>query len=175
MIAKTAFPNTPLAMSPIAKPKGRKQRVTWTEELHKKFEDIVMDVGIRSAQPRYILTLMDTDGLSRENVASHLQKFRHKIMRIHGLASIDDLSDEHGMRIDEIRERLPTPPPRRRRRRRVEPSLAALTQVAFSEFTPTTQSDASPPATFAAPTGRHVVPIIGDPDRHHSLPAFLLH
>ncbi|XP_010481042.1 PREDICTED: putative two-component response regulator ARR19 [Camelina sativa] len=69
--------------------KTRKQRMTWTKDLHKKFlEAIEMNGGIEKANPKVLLDClqgMKIQGLTRNNVASHLQvhtqkkKIKHRI------------------------------------------------------------------------------------------------
>ncbi|KAL5652288.1 hypothetical protein ACJX0J_037746, partial [Zea mays] len=54
----------------------KKQRVQWCGELHQKFVQAVRQIGIDRAVPKKILEIMDVEGLTRENVASHLQKYR---------------------------------------------------------------------------------------------------
>ncbi|WJX89335.1 Two-component response regulator-like [Trifolium repens] len=57
----------------------KKMKVDWTAELHKKFVKAVEQLGIDHAIPSRILDLMKVEGLTRHNVASHLQKYRmHK-------------------------------------------------------------------------------------------------
>ncbi|XP_028762623.1 two-component response regulator-like APRR2, partial [Neltuma alba] len=54
-------------------------QVDWTPELHNKFVHAVEQLGIDQAIPSRILELMKVEGLTRHNVASHLQKYRmHK-------------------------------------------------------------------------------------------------
>ncbi|KAK6942430.1 Signal transduction response regulator, receiver domain, partial [Dillenia turbinata] len=53
----------------------KKKRVSWSRDLHIKFVEIVQQLGVDNAVPKKILELMDEPGLTRENVASHLQKF----------------------------------------------------------------------------------------------------
>lgn len=48
-------------------------QVDWTPELHKKFVQAVEQLGIDQAIPSRILELMKVEGLTRHNVASHLQ------------------------------------------------------------------------------------------------------
>lgn len=48
-------------------------QVDWTPELHKKFVKAVEQLGIDHAIPSRILDLMKVEGLTRHNVASHLQ------------------------------------------------------------------------------------------------------
>ncbi|CAD7695663.1 unnamed protein product [Ostreobium quekettii] len=56
----------------------RRTRVFWTTDLKKRFENAVKELGLDHATPKQILKLMLVEGLTRENVASHLQKFRVK-------------------------------------------------------------------------------------------------
>lgn len=54
----------------------KKMKVDWTPELHKKFVQAVEKLGVDQAIPSRILELMKVEGLTRHNVASHLQKYR---------------------------------------------------------------------------------------------------
>ncbi|KAG2258949.1 hypothetical protein Bca4012_022017 [Brassica carinata] len=63
--------------------KNKKPRMTWTNELHQLFEKAVEKLGgVGQAVPKQILKCMqaekeiDVGGLTRNNVASHLQKYR---------------------------------------------------------------------------------------------------
>nr|XP_043621705.1 two-component response regulator ARR12-like [Erigeron canadensis] len=60
----------------------KRPRVVWSIDLHKKFVTAVNQLGIEKAVPKRILDLMNVDGLTRENVASHLQKYRLYLRRI---------------------------------------------------------------------------------------------
>jgi len=53
----------------------------WTPELHALFVDAVHRLGVRAAVPKAILQLMNKPGLTRENIASHLQKYRIHLQR----------------------------------------------------------------------------------------------
>nr|CAD1825682.1 unnamed protein product [Ananas comosus var. bracteatus] len=53
----------------------KKARVVWSVELHRKFVAAVNQLGIDKAVPKKILDLMNVEKLTRENVASHLQKY----------------------------------------------------------------------------------------------------
>ncbi|XP_057976673.1 two-component response regulator-like APRR2 isoform X2 [Malania oleifera] len=66
----------------------RKVKVDWTHELHKKFVQAVEQLGVDQAIPSRILELMKVEGLTRHNVASHLQKYR--MHRRHILPKEDD-------------------------------------------------------------------------------------
>ncbi|XP_061337195.1 two-component response regulator ARR10-like [Gastrolobium bilobum] len=61
----------------------KKSRVIWTEELHHSFVAAVIKLGVDKAVPRKILELMNVEKqLTRENVASHLQRYRLRLKRI---------------------------------------------------------------------------------------------
>ncbi|CAN4096602.1 unnamed protein product [Withania somnifera] len=60
----------------------KKPRVVWSIELHNKFVTAVRQLGLEKAVPKRILDLMNVEGLTRENVASHLQKYRLYLKRI---------------------------------------------------------------------------------------------
>lgn len=48
-------------------------QVDWTPELHRRFVKAIEQLGIDEAIPSKILELMNVEGLTRHNVASHLQ------------------------------------------------------------------------------------------------------
>ena len=54
----------------------KRPRVHWSSHMHSQFVAAVNKLGIDKAVPKKILELMGVDGLTRENVASHLQKYR---------------------------------------------------------------------------------------------------
>ncbi|ONM36494.1 response regulator 20 [Zea mays] len=54
----------------------KKARIAWTPELHNRFVAAVEHLGDKGAVPKAIVRLMNVEGLTRENVASHLQKYR---------------------------------------------------------------------------------------------------
>ncbi|KAI3696177.1 hypothetical protein L1987_79187 [Smallanthus sonchifolius] len=64
---------------------SKKARVVWSVELHQQFVSAVNQLGIDKAVPKRILELMNVPGLTRENVASHLQKFRLYLKRLSGV------------------------------------------------------------------------------------------
>ncbi|KAG8078463.1 hypothetical protein GUJ93_ZPchr0007g3876 [Zizania palustris] len=55
--------------------------MVWTPELHHQFVEAVAHLGEKGAMPKAIVQLMNVDGLTRENVASHLQKYRLYLKR----------------------------------------------------------------------------------------------
>ncbi|CAL0325408.1 unnamed protein product [Lupinus luteus] len=64
----------------------KKPRVVWSVELHQQFVAAVDQIGIDKAVPKKILELMNVAGLTRENVASHLQKYRLYLRRLSGVS-----------------------------------------------------------------------------------------
>ncbi|MCO5584600.1 hypothetical protein L7F22_038531 [Adiantum nelumboides] len=60
----------------------KRPRLVWTPELHKRFVDAVTHLGVQTAVPKTIMQLMNLEGLTRENVASHLQKYRLYLKRV---------------------------------------------------------------------------------------------
>ncbi|CAN1150527.1 Transcription factor LUX [Linum perenne] len=65
----------------------KRPRLVWTPQLHKRFVDVVAYLGIKNAVPKTIMQLMNVEGLTRENVASHLQKYRLYLKRMQGLST----------------------------------------------------------------------------------------
>ncbi|KAJ4734262.1 Two-component response regulator-like protein [Rhynchospora pubera] len=62
--------------SQATKDNKKKSKVDWTPDLHKRFVKAVEQLGIDQAIPSKILDLMKVEGLTRHNIASHLQKYR---------------------------------------------------------------------------------------------------
>ncbi|XP_029128173.1 two-component response regulator ORR21 [Cajanus cajan] len=60
-------------------PPAKRPRVIWTPNLHRDFVKAVKQIGDDKAVPKKILEVMNIPGLTRENIASHLQKYRHYI------------------------------------------------------------------------------------------------
>eukprot|EP00249_Psilotum_nudum_P037005 c9279_g1_i1 orf=542-1450(+) len=65
----------------------KRPRLVWTPQLHKRFVDAVAHLGIKNAVPKTIMQLMNVEGLTRENVASHLQKYRLYLKRMQGFSN----------------------------------------------------------------------------------------
>uniref|UniRef100_A0A7N0UCA4 HTH myb-type domain-containing protein n=1 Tax=Kalanchoe fedtschenkoi TaxID=63787 RepID=A0A7N0UCA4_KALFE len=56
---------------------GRKQRRCWSPELHRRFVDALQQLGgSEVATPRQIRDIMRVEGLTNDEVKSHLQKYR---------------------------------------------------------------------------------------------------
>nr|GEZ14871.1 CheY-like superfamily [Tanacetum cinerariifolium] len=72
---------------------SKKARVVWSVELHQQFVSAVNQLGIEKAVPKKILELMNVPGLSRENVASHLQKYRLYLRRLNGSQHMGSMND----------------------------------------------------------------------------------
>ncbi|KAL7598159.1 hypothetical protein Lser_V15G26586 [Lactuca serriola] len=72
---------------------SKRPRLAWTPQLHKRFVDVVAHLGVKNAVPKTIMQWMNVEGLTRENVASHLQKYRLYLKRMHiqGPSSSDHL------------------------------------------------------------------------------------
>ncbi|KAJ0262909.1 Two-component response regulator ARR10 [Hirschfeldia incana] len=85
----------------------KKPRVLWTRELHNKFLAAVDHLGVEKAQPKKILELMNVDKLTRENVASHLQKFRSALKKItneaNQQANMAAAIDSHFMQVNSLK------------------------------------------------------------------------
>lgn len=57
------------------------QRLIWTNELERRFLRALEIHGVDTAMPKAILESMNVPGLTRENVSSHLQKYRLRLAR----------------------------------------------------------------------------------------------
>ncbi|KAK1412833.1 hypothetical protein QVD17_34367 [Tagetes erecta] len=74
---------------------SKRPRLVWTPQLHKRFVDVVGHLGVKNAVPKTIMQLMNVEGLTRENVASHLQKYRLYLKRMQGLSNEGPSSSDH--------------------------------------------------------------------------------
>lgn len=75
---------------------GKKTRMVWTPELHHRFVEAVAHLGDKGAVPKAIVRLMNVEGLTRENVASHLQKYRIYLKRTRSLGGHPHLPTAYG-------------------------------------------------------------------------------
>ncbi|KAL1820006.1 hypothetical protein ACET3Z_014875 [Daucus carota] len=65
--------------------------IVWTPNLHTRFVECILILGPRDAVPKNILEKMDVSSLTREQVASHLQKFRRYLQTIlDGKTTLDE-------------------------------------------------------------------------------------
>lgn len=55
---------------------------------------IQCNLGIKNAVPKTIMQMMNVEGLTRENVASHLQKYRLYLKRMQGGSNEDPSSSD---------------------------------------------------------------------------------
>ncbi|CAL5203061.1 unnamed protein product [Lathyrus oleraceus] len=62
--------------------------VVWSVELHRKFVAAVNHLGIDKAVPKKVLDTMNVENITREDVASHLQKYRLYLKRISCIANL---------------------------------------------------------------------------------------
>lgn len=69
-------------------------RLVWSQELHNRFLNALSHLGLEKAVPKSILGLMEVDGMTRENIASHLQKYRIYLKKLGGLSSKDKVTVE---------------------------------------------------------------------------------
>ncbi|KZV17758.1 hypothetical protein F511_01567 [Dorcoceras hygrometricum] len=66
----------------------RKQRRCWSPELHRRFVDALQQLGgAQAATPKQIRELMRVEGLSNDEVKSHLQKYRIHTRRVRASTS----------------------------------------------------------------------------------------
>ncbi|KAK4379348.1 hypothetical protein RND71_001210 [Anisodus tanguticus] len=59
----------------------KKRRVIWTPKMHQNFVQAFHQLGHEKAVPKKIVEIMNEPGLTREHVASHLQKYRMCLKR----------------------------------------------------------------------------------------------
>ncbi|XP_027189800.1 transcription factor HHO3-like isoform X1 [Cicer arietinum] len=69
----------------------RKQRRCWSQELHKRFLQALQQLG--AATPKQIRELMNVDGLTNDEVKSHLQKYRLHTRR--PSSSVNESANSH--------------------------------------------------------------------------------
>ncbi|KAF8033602.1 hypothetical protein BT93_C0021 [Corymbia citriodora subsp. variegata] len=81
----------------------KRTRVSWSPELHLKFVNAVQQLGVNS-YPKQILEIMDVPGLTRENVASHLQKYRNMLKK-HNAARNQESPSEANLSLNTRRGR----------------------------------------------------------------------
>ncbi|MQM18100.1 hypothetical protein Taro_051086 [Colocasia esculenta] len=85
---------------------SKKPRVVWSVELHQQFVSAVNQLGIDKAVPKRILELMNVPGLTRENVASHLQVVRidlsNQVTEVKGTAPVGSKDGKYRLYLKRI-------------------------------------------------------------------------
>ncbi|KAJ7975658.1 Two-component response regulator like [Quillaja saponaria] len=71
----------------------KKAKVVWTNSLHNRFLMAIRHTGLDRAVPKRILEFMNVPGLTRENVASHLQKYRIFLRKVAEIGALEGLSE----------------------------------------------------------------------------------
>ncbi|CAH1417278.1 unnamed protein product [Lactuca virosa] len=86
----------------------KKARVVWTVDLHQKFVKAVNHIGFEKVGPKKILDLMNVPWLTRENVASHLQKYRLYLTRLQkdDLKSTDSIKMQQNEGVQNTNSRI---------------------------------------------------------------------
>ncbi|CAL0333238.1 unnamed protein product [Lupinus luteus] len=70
----------------------KKPKMVWTTYLHNLFMTAIKKLGYDKAVPKSILEVMNVPNLTRENVASHLQKYRIFLRSLAGRGILEGLS-----------------------------------------------------------------------------------
>ncbi|KAG0585820.1 hypothetical protein KC19_2G042000 [Ceratodon purpureus] len=73
----------------------KRARIMWTSVLHERFVETVRHLGIKNAVPKTIMESLTVESLTRENVASHLQKHRLYLKHTQGLSSGSPSASDH--------------------------------------------------------------------------------
>nr|GLL26485.1 myb family transcription factor EFM-like [Ipomoea trifida] len=80
-VYKTSY--HPHSSKTMNKQEQRKQRRCWSPELHQRFVDALDKLGgAQAATPKQIREIMNVDGLTNDEVKSHLQKYRLHVRRL---------------------------------------------------------------------------------------------
>ncbi|CAN6268504.1 unnamed protein product [Urochloa humidicola] len=91
---------SPPATVSVHSPQRTKMRRRWTTEMHDRFIDAVSQLGgCENAKPKAIVDIMNVEGLTREQVKSHLQKYklaqvRHRSSEVAGTSAETTMSNE---------------------------------------------------------------------------------
>ncbi|CAL9006229.1 unnamed protein product [Prunus brigantina] len=70
----------------------KKHKVEWTSQLQARFLEAVYCIGLEKAVPKRILEVMNVEGLTRANIASHLQKYRMFLRKVAGRIAVSKLT-----------------------------------------------------------------------------------
>ncbi|KAJ4830095.1 hypothetical protein Tsubulata_017778 [Turnera subulata] len=86
--APNSQPSSRNGAQPPQQQGGRKQRRCWSPELHRRFVNALQQLGgSQAATPKQIRELMQVDGLTNDEVKSHLQKYRLHTRRVPNAAT----------------------------------------------------------------------------------------
>ncbi|KAG9391116.1 Myb-like DNA-binding domain [Carpediemonas membranifera] len=143
-----------------------KRRITWTPELEERFSRVVIKHGIKSATPRLILNEMAVEGLTRENVASHLQKFRKRVIKAYGISRAE-LQDSHGVNFLKAGGQVA---PQQAKAPKLDTPQTATVAVGQPAPVQRAPRPSIPEMTLV----RSPLPRVTDPDVGHKLPMYLL-
>ncbi|KAL2337227.1 hypothetical protein Fmac_011673 [Flemingia macrophylla] len=146
-------------------PPEKKPRLVWTASLHQEFLKAVKQIGDDSmilcsydAVPKKILEVMNIPGLTREHVASHLQKYRNTIKNSSNGATQQQNQMAFANTIQGTTESMVGVPVR------VDfQSLAAPSHVSYSTLT---TLDSALPINMIS-RAEHSTPTIQLPNHHH--------
>ncbi|CAA7025613.1 unnamed protein product [Microthlaspi erraticum] len=80
----------------VSQPTKKKSKLTWTDELQDLFLQAIKHLTLEKAVPKKILEHMNVPYLTRENVASHLQKYRQFLRKVaeQGLLSLLSIQEK---------------------------------------------------------------------------------
>ncbi|GFP85454.1 two-component response regulator arr18 [Phtheirospermum japonicum] len=82
--SRSGSSSPPNGQSNVKDQTNRKQRRCWSPELHRRFVSALQRLGgPQAATPKQIRELMQVDGLTNDEVKSHLQKYRLHARKIH--------------------------------------------------------------------------------------------
>ncbi|KAK2372718.1 hypothetical protein P8452_45965 [Trifolium repens] len=87
-LLRVEIQNQPQPPHPLQQ-NSRKQRRSWSSELHRRFVDALQQLGGAHATPKQIREKMQVDGLTNDEVKSHLQKYRLHVRRF-PISSIEE-------------------------------------------------------------------------------------
>ncbi|KAJ8552716.1 hypothetical protein K7X08_020109 [Anisodus acutangulus] len=90
---------------------SKKAKLVWTDSLHSRFLTAITELGSDKAIPRRILEVMNVPELTRENVASHLQKYRILLRKVAKDQTIDSDSGNSPVQSTSASKRLRQIPP----------------------------------------------------------------
>ncbi|KAJ0571173.1 putative transcription factor MYB-HB-like family [Helianthus annuus] len=74
---------------------SKRPRLVWTPQLNKRFVGVVAHLGVKKMVLKTIMQLMNVEGLTHENAASHLQKYRLYLKPMQGLSNEGPSSSDH--------------------------------------------------------------------------------